>query len=75
MATGLWTKEQIKLAFHLYCQLPYGRIHGRNPENIALAKTIAIAVAATFGLLILLLILVFVQLLKANRRLKNVSKA
>ena len=30
MATGLWTKEQVKLAFHLYCQLPYGRIHGRN---------------------------------------------
>jgi putative restriction endonuclease len=40
MATGLWTKEQIKLAFHLYCQLPYGRIHGRNPEIMALATVI-----------------------------------
>ena len=40
MATGLWTKEQVKLAFHLYCQLPYGRIHGRNPEIIALAKVV-----------------------------------
>ncbi len=40
MATGRWTKEQVKLAFHLYCQLPYGRIHGRNPEIIALAKVI-----------------------------------
>jgi putative restriction endonuclease len=40
MATGLWTQEQIKLAFHLYCQLPYGRIHGRNPEIMALAKVI-----------------------------------
>ena len=40
MATGLWTKEQIKLAFHLYCQLPYGRIHGRNPEIMALAQVI-----------------------------------
>ena len=40
MATGHWTKEQIKLAFHLYCQLPYGRIHGRNPEIMALAKVI-----------------------------------
>jgi putative restriction endonuclease len=38
MATGLWTEEQIKLAFHLYCQIPYGRIHGRNPEIMALAK-------------------------------------
>jgi predicted restriction endonuclease len=24
----------------LYCQLPYGRIHGRNPEILALAKAI-----------------------------------
>lgn len=40
MATGLWTKEQVKLAFHLYCQLPYGRIHGRNPEIIELANVI-----------------------------------
>ena len=40
MATGLWTKEQIKLAFHLYCQIPYGRIYGRNPEIVALAKVI-----------------------------------
>lgn len=40
MATRLWTKEHIKLAFHLYCQLPYGRIYGRNPEIMALAKVI-----------------------------------
>lgn len=40
MATGLWTKEQIKLAFYLYCQIPYGRIYGRNPEIMALAKII-----------------------------------
>lgn len=40
MATGLWTKEQVKLAFHLYCQIPYGRIYGRNPEIIALARVI-----------------------------------
>lgn len=38
--TVRWTKEQVKLAFHLYCQLPYGRIHGRNPEIIALAKVL-----------------------------------
>ena len=40
MKTGLWTKEQIKLAFHLYCQIPYGRIYGRNPEIAALAHVI-----------------------------------
>lgn len=33
-----WTPDQVKLAFHLYCQLPYGRLHRSNPEIIALAK-------------------------------------
>lgn len=36
----LWTKEQIKLAFHLYCQIPFGKIDSRNKEVIALAKVI-----------------------------------
>lgn len=33
-----WTPEQVKLAFHLYCQLPYGRLHRHTPEVIALAN-------------------------------------
>jgi hypothetical protein len=40
MATNRWTKEQLKLAFHLYCQLPFGRLHSRNLEIIRLAKLI-----------------------------------
>ncbi len=36
----LWTKEQIKIAFHLYCQIPFGKIDSRNKEVIALAKVI-----------------------------------
>lgn len=40
MATTRWTQDQTKLAFHLYCQIPYGRIHGRNPEIMALAQMI-----------------------------------
>lgn len=40
MTTSRWTKEQLKLAFHLYCQLPFGRLHSRNPEIIQLAKLI-----------------------------------
>ncbi len=40
MTTNRWTKEQLKLAFHLYCQLPFGRLHSRNPEIIQLAKLI-----------------------------------
>ncbi|TLS72906.1 HNH endonuclease [Mariprofundus erugo] len=35
-----WTKEQLKLAFNLYCQLPFGRLHSRNPEIIELAELI-----------------------------------
>lgn len=35
-----WTKEQIKLAFHLYCQIPFGKIDHRNNEIIALAYSI-----------------------------------
>ncbi len=36
----LWTKEQLKLAFHLYFQLPFGKLHSRNPEIIELASLI-----------------------------------
>ena len=39
-SSGRWTKEQTKLAFHLYCQIPYGRIYGSNKEIVALAKAI-----------------------------------
>jgi len=37
---SLWTKEQVKLGIHLYCQLPFGKLHSRNPEIIELAKLI-----------------------------------
>jgi len=40
MATSLWTKEQLKLAFHLYCQLPFGKLHSRNKEIVQLASLI-----------------------------------
>ena len=33
----LWTKEELLLAINLYCKLPFGRLHQRNPEVIALA--------------------------------------
>ena len=38
MNSGRWTKDQLKLAFHLYCQLPFGKLHSKNPEIIELAK-------------------------------------
>lgn len=40
MATTRWTKEQLKLAFHLYCQLPFGKLDMRTPDVIRLAKLI-----------------------------------
>ena len=40
MSSDRWTKTQVKLAFHLYCQLPFGKLHARNPEIIELARLI-----------------------------------
>lgn len=39
-STGRWTKDQLKLAFNLYCQLSYGKLHSGNPEIVELAKDI-----------------------------------
>lgn len=40
MRSNHWTPEQLKLAFHLYCQLPFGKLHSRNSEIIELAQLI-----------------------------------
>lgn len=40
MTSSRWTKEQLKLAFHLYCQLPFGKLDMRTPEVIKLAMLI-----------------------------------
>ncbi len=37
---GNWSSEQLKLAFHLYCQTPFGKLHSRNPQIIELARLI-----------------------------------
>ncbi|WP_395625068.1 DNA (cytosine-5-)-methyltransferase [Thermomonas sp.] len=39
-SSGKWTREQLKLAFHFYCQTSFGKLHSRNPEIIELAKMI-----------------------------------
>jgi putative restriction endonuclease len=33
-----WSREELIVAFNLYCKTPFGRIHVRNPEIISLAK-------------------------------------
>jgi len=40
MTSVRWTKEQVKLGFNLYCQLPFGKLHKGNKEIIELAALI-----------------------------------
>ena len=35
-----WTRQQLLVAFSLYCRLPFGRLHHRNPEIIEFARAI-----------------------------------
>ncbi|MEQ1635997.1 MAG: HNH endonuclease [Methylococcales bacterium] len=35
-----WTRYQLLIAFNLYCQMPFGKMHYRNPEIIKCAETI-----------------------------------
>ena len=34
-----WTRDQLLVAFALYCRLPFGRLHRRNPEIIQFANS------------------------------------
>ncbi|MFH0907949.1 MAG: HNH endonuclease [bacterium] len=33
-----WTRDELLVAFNLYCRLPFGRLHRGNPDIIALAR-------------------------------------
>jgi putative restriction endonuclease len=35
-----WSREELIIAFNLYCKIPFGRIHIHNPEIIHLANRI-----------------------------------
>ena len=37
---GNWTREQTILAFHFYCQTPFGQLHAKNKKIIELAALI-----------------------------------
>ena len=41
-----WTRDQLLVAFSLYCRLPFGRLHSRNPEIITMAESIGRSPAA-----------------------------
>jgi putative restriction endonuclease len=36
----LWTRDELILAINLYCKIPFGTIHNRNPQVIRLAELI-----------------------------------
>lgn len=38
MSSNKWTRDELILAFNLYCKIPFGTIHIHNPEIISLAK-------------------------------------
>lgn len=42
MKTGqkLWTRQELILAINLYCKLPFGKLHSKNPDVIKLADLI-----------------------------------
>lgn len=33
-----WSKEHVKIAFSLYCKLPFGKLHKSNPDIVCLAN-------------------------------------
>ena len=35
-----WTRQQLLVAFYLYCRIPFGKIHYRDPEVIRYSKAI-----------------------------------
>ena len=35
-----WSREQLIIALKLYCEIPFGKMHSRNPEIVRYAKLI-----------------------------------
>lgn len=42
-----WNRDELIVAFNLYCRIPFGRIHKTNPDIIDLAKSIGRTPSAT----------------------------
>jgi len=40
MSVNKWTREELIIAFNLYCKIPFGKIDHSNPQIISLAKII-----------------------------------
>ncbi|WP_246585402.1 hypothetical protein [Thiorhodospira sibirica] len=35
-----WTRQELLVAFGIYCQMPFGKLHSKNPEIIKHAEQI-----------------------------------
>lgn len=40
MPSNKWSREELIIAFNLYCKIPFGKIHYSNPEIIKLSKVL-----------------------------------
>jgi hypothetical protein len=40
MATTVWSRDELLVALALYCQIPFGRMHSRNPTIMKVAQRI-----------------------------------
>lgn len=38
MRSIVWTRDEVLVAFNLYCRTPFGRLHARNPEIVRVAS-------------------------------------
>jgi putative restriction endonuclease len=40
MSNRLWTRKETLVALNLYCRLPFGRLHARNPDIVSVAAAL-----------------------------------
>ena len=69
-----WTRQQALACFHLYRQIPFGRMHSKNPDIIALAKAIGRTAGAVAKKLVNFASLDPVQQARNVKGLGNTSK-
>ncbi len=70
-----WSREQLILAFDLYCRTPFGKLHSNNPKIMELAKTIGRTPGALAMKLVNFASLDPIQKARGIKGLKNVSRA
>ena len=69
-----WTRQQALACFHLYHKMPFGRMHSKNPDIVALAKAIGRTAGAVAKKLVNFASLDPVQQARNIKGLGNTSK-